>query len=170
MLLLVLPVVRSQTEPVYSTHSDAPWSSRSQASGWCFYANTSVSGNSGIPPMSSSRWPCLQQGLLGREMHPITTLSRADHLQSEDKRIIWLDFSNCLVSVSFCGPIFTEEKLTEQCKCFVGGKHINTCTAKPHHFPLYNEADQKWTVDTFCDILSFCTSFIWNHETTNCGD
>lgn len=99
--LLLLPVTRSQTEPVYSTHSDEPWSSRSQALGCCFYASTSASGSSGTPPMLTSRWTNLQQGLLGREMRPMTPLDRAGHLKREDKRITWSGFSNCWVSVSF---------------------------------------------------------------------
>lgn len=90
-----LPVAGSQTEPVYSTHSDELWSSRSRASGCCFYANTSVSGSSGTPPMLTSRWTSPQQSLLGREMHPMTSLGRAGRLKREDKRIIWSGFSNC---------------------------------------------------------------------------
>lgn len=89
--LLLLPVIRSQTERVYSTQSDEPWSSRSQALGWCFYANTSVSRSSGTPPMSTLKWTSLQEGLLGRESHPRTPLGRADHLKRKIKK--GLEFS-----------------------------------------------------------------------------
>lgn len=98
--LLLLPATRSQTELVYSTHSDELWSSRSQALGWCFYANTSVLGSSGTPPMLTSRSTSQHQGLLGRVMRPMTLLDRAGHLKREGKRIIWSGFSNCSVSES----------------------------------------------------------------------
>lgn len=112
-----LPVAGSQTEPVYSTHSDELWSSRSRASGCCFYANTSVSGSSGTPPMLTSRWTSLQQSLLGREMHPMTSLGRAGLLKRKDKRIIWSGFSNCWVSLSFSFNLFLSRKSSQSAAC-----------------------------------------------------
>lgn len=82
-----LPATRSQTERACSTRSDGLWSSQSRASGWCSYASTFASGSSGSPPMLTSQWASLQQGLLGTATHPMTPLDRAAHLKRKDRGI-----------------------------------------------------------------------------------